>query len=212
MVGQELTADSHIEAMLREIGHSIVGVAQDGPTAISLARATGPDLVLLSLTLPLLGGLDVAERVYEERPVPIVIVAEAARQDALERATTLPVAGFLVQPVSAPQLTAELAIARARHIQLREEQVHREELERRLEDRKVIERAKGILMQRDGLSESDAYRMLQRTSQSRNVTMADLSRSLLDAESLIAPSIAASAGATAQSQRTASRRRPADLR
>ena len=132
-------------------------------------------------------GAAAAQRIHEERPVAIVLSGEHIGPDLAERIAALPVFGVLPPGASAAHLRIALAVAHARHQEWRREQIRADELTQRLEDRKVIERAKGILMQREGLSESDAYRMLQRTSQSRNVPMAELSRSLLAAEELIAP-------------------------
>ena len=175
----------HLEGELREVGHTVVGVAPDGPAAVSMARALSPDLVILGVHLQGLDGAGTAERIHEERPIPLVLCGDHIGPDLVDRIAQLPVFGVLPPNASAGLLRLVLATAHARHDAWRREQIRAEELHQRLEDRKIIERAKGILMQREGLSESDAYRMLQRTSQSRNVPMAELSRSLLAAEELI---------------------------
>ena len=176
-----------LEQDLRSLGHTVVGVAADGVTAVSMARTLGPDLVLLDVKMPHLGGLEAAERIHEERPVPIIIVTAFSDEEMLAEAAKIPVFHYLVKPVTAPQLAAAIAVAEARHNQWMEQRAETEDLRKRLEDRKVIERAKGILMEREGVSEGAAYKILQRTSQSRNMTMADLSRSLLAAEELMHP-------------------------
>ncbi|HUF29255.1 MAG TPA: ANTAR domain-containing protein [Gemmatimonadaceae bacterium] len=177
----------HLEGELRELGHTVVGIANDGASAVSMARALSPDLIILGAHLPGLDGAGAAERIHEERPVPVVLRGDHIGPDLADRIARLPVFGMLPHGASSGHVDVTLAIAFARHDEWRREQIRAEELQQRLEDRKVIERAKGILMQREGLSESDAYRMLQRTSQSRNVPMAELSRSLLAAEELISP-------------------------
>jgi len=176
-----------LEQDLRSLGHTVVGVAADGVTAVSMARTLGPDLVLLDVKMPHLGGLEAAERIHTERPVPIIIVTAFSDEEMLTEAAKIPVFHYLVKPVTAPQLAAAIAVAEARHNQWMEQRAETEDLRKRLEDRKVIERAKGILMEREGVSEGAAYKILQRTSQSRNMTMADLSRSLLAAEELMHP-------------------------
>jgi response regulator NasT len=165
----------------------VVGIAADGVTAVSMARTLGPDLVILDVKMPHLGGLEAAERIHEERPVPIIIVTAYSDAEMLAEAAKIPVFHYLVKPVSAPQLAAAIAVAEARHHDWMEQREQTNDLRKRLEDRKVIERAKGILMEREGVSEGAAYKILQRTSQSRNMTMADLSRSLLAAEELMHP-------------------------
>ena len=177
----------HLEGELRELGHTLVGVAPDGPAAVSMARALSPDLIILAAHLPGLDGAGAAERIHEERPVPLVLCGDHIGPDLADRIAQLPVFGVLPPSPSSGLLRLVVATAHARHDAWRREQIRADELHQRLEDRKIIERAKGILMQREGLSESDAYRMLQRTSQSRNVPMAELSRSLLAAEELISP-------------------------
>jgi two-component system, response regulator PdtaR len=181
------TLVQHLDRVIRELGHTVVGLASDGTSAISMARALDPDVVILGVHLPGVDGVAAAERIHEERPVTIVLSGEHIGPELADRIAGLPVFAVLPSAATAAHLGLTLSVAHARHDVWRREQIRADELHQRIEDRKVIERAKGILMQREGLSESDAYRMLQRTSQSRNVPMAELSRSLLAAEELIAP-------------------------
>ena len=190
-----------MEQDLRSLGHSVIGVAPDGATAVSMARTLSPDLVILDVKMPHLGGLEAAERIHAERPVPIIIATAFSDAETIERAAGAPVFHYLIKPVSAGQLAAAIAIAQARHQEWLTERSESAELRRKLEERKIIERAKGILMEREGISESAAYKILQRTSQSRNMSMAELSRSLLAAEDLMrtaprATSAARESGAT----------------
>lgn len=185
-MGEDATAH-RMEERLRELGHTVIGVAPDGASTVSMARTLDPDVVLLGTNLGALDWVDAAARMHEERPVAIVLAVAHPDDGLVDRLTTVPIFG-LADPEAPPAtLGATLAMATARHGAWQREAQRAHELNQRLEDRKVIERAKGILMQREGLSESDAYRMLQRTSQSRNVPMAELSRSLLAAEELISP-------------------------
>jgi two-component system, response regulator PdtaR len=174
-----------LEQDLRALGHTVIGIAGDGETAVSMARTLSPDLVLLDVRMPYLGGLEAAARIHDERAVPIVIVTAYSDPETLGKAAGAPVFHYLVKPVSAAQLGAAITVAEARHSEWMEQQRESIELRRRLEDRKVIERAKGIIMEREGIAESAAYRLLQRTSQSRNMTMADLAKSLIAAEELM---------------------------
>jgi AmiR/NasT family two-component response regulator len=174
-----------LEQDLRSLGHSVIGIAGDGATAVSMARTLSPDLVILDVRMPHLSGLAAAEQIHAERPVPIIIVTAYSDAETVARAAGAPVYHYLVKPVTAAQLSAAIAIAEARHQEWLQQRQESEDLRKRLDDRKVIERAKGILMDREGISESAAYKVLQRTSQSRNMTMADLSRSLLAAEDLM---------------------------
>lgn len=174
-----------LEQDLKSLGHSVIGIAADGETAVAMAHALSPDAVVLDVRMPHLSGLEAAARIHADRPVPIVIVSAYSDVDTLGSAAAAPVFHYLVKPVTAAQLGAALTIADARHQQWIQQRHESDDLRRRLEERKVIERAKGILMEREGITESAAYRVLQRTSQSRNMTIADLSRSLITAEDVI---------------------------
>ncbi|HJR63908.1 MAG TPA: response regulator [Gemmatimonadaceae bacterium] len=175
---------------LRSLGHSVIGIAPDGLTAVSMANALGPDLVILDVKMPHLGGMEAAERIHAARPVPIIIVTAYSDAETLGKATSAPVFHYLVKPVSAQQLGAAIAVAQARHQEWDEQRRETNQLRQKLDERKVIERAKGLLMEREGVSESAAYKILQRTSQSRNISMAELSKSLLAAEDLVRPPVA----------------------
>jgi AmiR/NasT family two-component response regulator len=174
-----------LEQDLKSLGHTVIGIAADGATAVSMARTLSPDLVILDVRMPHLSGLEAAARIHEERPVPILIITAYSDAETVGEAVGAPVFHYLVKPVSAAQLGAAVAVTFARHEEWLAERQASHDLRRRLDDRKIIERAKGILMEREGISESAAYRVLQRTSQSRNMTMADLARSLLAAEDLM---------------------------
>ena len=174
-----------LEQDLRSLGHTVIGIAGDGATAVSMANTLGPDLIVLDVKMPHLSGLDAAEQIHAQRPVPIIIVTAFSDAETVARAASAPVFHYLVKPVSTAQLSAAIAVAEARHQEWLQERRESEELRRKLEERKIIERAKGILMEREGISEGAAYKILQRTSQSRNMSMAELSRGLLAAEDLI---------------------------
>ncbi|HJU88832.1 MAG TPA: response regulator [Gemmatimonadaceae bacterium] len=176
-----------LEQDLRALGHTVIGIAGDGVTAVSMARTLSPDLILMDVRMPHLDGLEAAAQIHSERPVPIVLVTAYSDADTIARTREIPVFHYLVKPVSAGQLSAAIAVARVRHDEWMRERRSTEDLRRKLDERKLIERAKGILMEREGLTEAAAYKVLQRTSQSRNMSMAELSRSLLAAEDLMRP-------------------------
>ncbi len=176
-----------MEQDLRAIGHTVLGIASDGATAVAMARTLAPDVAILDVKMPHLNGLDAAKEIHAERPIPIILVTAFSDAETIARATDVPVFSYLVKPVVAAQLSAAIAVAQARHAEWATGRRETEDLRKKLEDRKVIERAKGILMEREGITESAAYKTLQRTSQSRNMSMADLSRSLLAADELIRP-------------------------
>jgi two-component system, response regulator PdtaR len=192
-----------LEQDLQSLGHSVIGIAGDGATAVSMARTLSPDLVILDVQMPHLTGLEAARLIHEERPVPIIILTAFSDEQTVMKAASLPVFLYLVKPASVSQLSASIVVATARHREWLAQHQETESLRHKLEDRKVIERAKGILMEREGISESAAYKILQRTSQSRNISMAELSRSLLAAEDLVRPAaVTPRASTTAAPRRT----------
>jgi two-component system, response regulator PdtaR len=166
---------------------------------VSMAHTLSPDLVVMDIRMPHLDGLEAAAQIHRERPVPIILVTAYSDAETIARVKDIPVFHYLVKPVSAGQLAAAIEVARVRHEEWLHGRRESEELRRKLDERKLIERAKGILMEREGLSESAAYKVLQRTSQSRNMSMAELSRSLLAAEELMRPLPARDAAARQES-------------
>jgi two-component system, response regulator PdtaR len=164
---------------LRSLGHEPVGPAADGAAAIELARTTSPDLYLFDVEMPKVDGLDAAAQLASEglrRPVVIVTGVEDAA--LVERSVAGGVNAFLTKPIDTRELQAAIALAAARHAELvRAEQA--------LEDRKVVERAKGLLMSALGLSEQDAFRRLQLTARERNLRLADVAARIVDQQSLL---------------------------
>ena len=164
---------------LRSLGHEPVGPAPDGAAAIELARATSPDLYLFDVEMPNVDGLDAAARLAGEglrRPVVIITGVEDA--DLIERSVANGVSAFLTKPIDTRELQAAIALAAARHAELvRAEQA--------LEDRKVVARAKGLLMSSLGLSEHDALRRLQLTARERNLRLADVAARIVEQQSLL---------------------------
>lgn len=181
----EVMSAMALKAQLEGMGHEVVGPAFDGRHAVELAGRETIDLAILDARLPRLDGLDAAEEIARTRAVPIILVTGGCEPAELERAAGGPVYHILVKPFPPHAVAPAIAIARARFLEARKLRTEIAELERRLEERKLIERAKGILMDTRGLTERDAYRLLQRESQNRNQRMVDIARTIVTAESLL---------------------------
>lgn len=181
----EVMSAMALKEQLAAMGHQVVGPAFDGRHAIELATSETIDLAILDLRLPRLNGLDAAQEIARARPVPIILVSGPCEPTEIERAAAAPVYQILMRPFPPHALAAAIAVARARFLECRRLRTEISDLERRLEERKLIERAKGILMDTRGLSERDAYRLLQRESQNRNQRMVDIARTIVTAESLL---------------------------
>jgi response regulator NasT len=154
-----------LRALLERAGFVVCAEAHDGEEAGELARREQPDLALLDVKMPKLDGIDAARRILEERPIPIVMVTAYGEQELVTKAVEAGVFGYLVKPFRETDLLPAIETARARHTELAELRAEADSLAEALAARKAIERAKGLLMERDGLSEQDAYARLRKASQ-----------------------------------------------
>ena len=154
-----------VKAMLERAGFDVCAEARDGDEAVRLARTMEPDLALLDVKMPKLDGIEAARQILDERPIPIVMVTAYGEQELVSRAVEAGVFGYLVKPFRETDLLPAIETARARHAELVELRQEAESLADALAARKAIERAKGLLMERDGLSEQDAYARLRKASQ-----------------------------------------------
>ncbi len=143
----------------------VVGEARDGEEAVALARELEPDLAIMDVKMPKLDGIDAARRILEERPIPIVMLTAYGQEELVSRAVEAGVFGYLVKPFRESDLLPAIKTARARHEELTALRDEAESLAEALVARKAIERAKGLLMEKEGLSEQDAFARLRKASQ-----------------------------------------------
>src|SRR2546421_11584878 len=154
-----------LRALLERAGFEVCAEAHDGEQAVELARSEKPDLALLDVKMPKLDGIEAARRILDERPIPIVMVTAYGERDLVSRAVEAGVFGYLVKPFRETDLLPAIETARARHEELRALREEADSLAEALAARKAIERAKGLLMEREGLSEQDAYARLRKAGQ-----------------------------------------------
>jgi response regulator NasT len=140
--------------LLERAGHEVVGEARDGEEAVALARDLQPELAIMDVKMPRLDGIEAAKRILGERPMPIVLLTAYGQQELVARAVEAGVFGYLVKPFREQDLVPAIETARARHAELAAVREEAESLADALAARKSIERAKGILMEKDGLSAS----------------------------------------------------------
>jgi two-component system, response regulator PdtaR len=152
--------------VLERAGHEVCAEARDGEEAVALAHAEQPELAILDVKMPGLDGIEAARRILAERPIPIVMLTAYGQEELVARAVEAGVFGYLVKPFRETDLLPAIQTARARHAELEAMRDEAESLSEALATRKVVERAKGILMEREGLSENDAFVRLRRASQS----------------------------------------------
>ena len=151
--------------LLERAGFDVCAEAKDGEEAVALARASLPDLAIMDVKMPRLDGIEAARTILEERPIPIVMLTAYGQQELVSRAVEAGVFGYLVKPFRESDLLPAIATARARHEELAAVREEAESLSEALAARKAIERAKGILMAKEGLTEADAFARLRRASQ-----------------------------------------------
>ncbi len=166
--------------MLREEGYDVCGEAGDGASAVRLARELRPDLVVLDVKMPVLDGLSAAEQVVAERIAPVVILTAFSDRDLVERAKEAGAMAYLVKPFERKDLLPTIEMALSRFAQLVALEGEVADLHGRLEARKVIERAKGVLQGSHGLGEADAFRWIQRTSMDERRSMRAVAQDVLD--------------------------------
>ena len=171
-----------LKEMLEEEGYEVVGETGDGETAVRMARDLRPDLVVMDIKMPGLDGLVAAERINEERLAPVLILTAFSQKDLVERAAQAGAMGYLVKPFQKGDVVPaiELAVARYREAVALEREV--EDLTERLEARILVDRARGVLMDRYGMAEADAFRFLQKTAMDRRLKMGEVARRVVDGE------------------------------
>jgi len=154
-----------LRELLEQAGFEVCAEAHDGLEAVELARKEKPDLAVLDVKMPRLDGIEAARQILDERPIPIVMLTAYGQDELVSRAVEAGVFGYLVKPFREQDLVPAIATARARHEELVAVREEAESLADALAARKVIERAKGLLMEKEGLSEAAAFDRLRKASQ-----------------------------------------------
>ena len=171
-----------LEETLSEFGHHVVSQAKTGKELVEHCRELSPDLVITDIKMPDLDGLDAAAQICQIRPTPIVILSAYHDQEFIDRALKEYVLAYLVKPLSDQSLKTSIALAMQRFKEFEALQKQVVDVQQALEDRKTVERAKGILMKRAGMSEPDAFRRLQLLSSQKNKKMIEIARTIVEAE------------------------------
>jgi AmiR/NasT family two-component response regulator len=173
---------------VRSLGHEAIGPAADGAEALELARADTPDLYLFDIEMPNLDGLEAARRLAAEGlRRPVVVITGLEDESLVERSIASGVGAYLTKPVDTRELQAALALSAARQLEFELLEAEVDRAQQALEDRKLVERAKGLLMSALDLSEQDAFRRLQLTARERNLKLADVAARIVEQQSLLEP-------------------------
>ena len=168
--------------MLGEAGYEVVAEAADGAQAVELAQLHKPDLAILDVKMPILDGISAAEKIIAIAPV--LMLTAFSQRELVERARDAGVMAYVVKPFSIGDLVPAIEIAISRHLQMRTLAEEVADLHERLETRKLIDRAKGILMQALNLSEPEAFSWIQRAAMDRRMSMKDVAQAVISPEAV----------------------------
>jgi two-component system, response regulator PdtaR len=173
---------------LRMLGHEPIGPVNDGEQAVATAKQSHPDLYLFDIEMPNLDGLAAAGRLADEGfRRPVVVITGVDDPSLVERSIASGVSAYLTKPIDARELEAAIELAQLRQAEFEALEAEVGRAQQALEDRKLVERAKGLLMSALQLSEQDAFRRLQKTARERNLRLAEVARRIVEQQSLLEP-------------------------
>lgn len=172
---------------LEQLGHEVLGVAETGRQLAELCETNDPDLVITDIQMPDIDGLQAAKEITAIRPVPIIVVTSHHDQDLIDRAMQDHVLAFLVKPVTSANLAPSIALAQQRFHEFETLRSDNANLSQALQDRKTIERAKGLLMKQAGLDEPTAFKRLQQLARDKRMKLAEVSRMVITAADALRP-------------------------
>ncbi len=178
-----------IVEMLREAGYDVVGEAGDGEQAVTLAELHRPDLVVMDVKMPVLDGISAAERIAAARVAPVVLLTAFSQRELVERARDAGAMAYVVKPFTSADLLPALEIAVSRHQQITALESEVADLHERLETRKLVDRAKGLLQTSFGMTEPEAFRWIQKASMDKRLSMREVAATVV-ASSAADPKIA----------------------
>ncbi len=167
--------------MLTEAGHEIIGEAADGLEAIKMSRSLHPDFIIMDVKMPVMDGLAAAKIIAAENIAPVLLLTAYSQQDIVEKARDAGVIAYLVKPVREEQLFPAMEIAVTRFNELQQLNDELENLKDSLATRKLLDRAKGILMTAHGMTEQEAYRRMQQFSMAKRMPLKELAQSIIAA-------------------------------
>jgi len=177
----EASVAASLVKQLRGLGHEVVGEAATGEQAVRLAEETGPDVVVMDIKMPDGDGIDAARRIAEHSPIPVLFLSGHFDEELLHGVAESGGLAYLLKPATSEQLQAALTLARKRFGEMEDLRAQVSRLEQALETRKLVSRAKGLLMDRQGLTEEDAHRRMQKEASRLSIKLVDLARAILAA-------------------------------
>jgi two-component system, response regulator PdtaR len=178
----ELDMRDYFQQILPLLGHQVLGVARTGRELVDLCAATHPDLVITDIKMPDMDGIDAAAQIYRQAPIPVILVSAYHDPEFIRRAEADHIMAYLVKPIKQADLEPAIGLAMHRFEQFQALRKETTDLKQALEDRKVIEKAKGVLMKKAGLDEPTAFRRLQKLASDKNRKLIEIAQIILTAE------------------------------
>ncbi len=168
-----------LQELLNSLGYLIVGEAGDGQTAVNLARELKPDIVIMDIEMPQMDGIEAAKILWQEKVCPVLLLTAYSQRELVERAREAGVMGYLVKPFREEEVTPAIEVALARYDEQRMLDAEILDLKDKFETRKLIDRAKGILMDTKGLTEAEAFRRIQKMSMNMRRPMKEIAQAIV---------------------------------
>lgn len=170
-----------LREMLADAGHEIVGEAANGEEAVKLVRELKPDFIIMDVKMPIMDGITAAKLIAQEQLAPVLLLTAYSQQDIVDKASEAGVIAYLVKPIREEQLFPAMEIAVRRFAEVQELNAELDGLKESLETRKLLDRAKGILMTAHGMTEQEAYRKMQQFSMAKRISLKELAESIIAA-------------------------------
>ena len=170
-----------LREMLTDAGHEVIGEAANGEEAVKLARELKPEFVIMDVKMPIMDGLTAAKLIAADNIAPVLLLTAYSQQDIVEKASEAGVIAYLVKPIREEQLFPAMEIAQKRFMEMQKLNAELAQLKDSLETRKLLDRAKGILMAAHGMTEQEAYRKMQQFSMAKRISLKVLAESIIAA-------------------------------
>ena len=170
-----------LREMLTDAGHEVIGEAANGEEAVKLARELKPEFVIMDVKMPIMDGLTAAKLIAADNIAPVLLLTAYSQQDIVEKASEAGVIAYLVKPIREEQLFPAMEIAQKRFMEMQKLNMELAQLKDSLETRKLLDRAKGILMAAHGMTEQEAYRKMQQFSMAKRISLKAFAESIIAA-------------------------------
>ncbi|MEW5719398.1 MAG: response regulator [Chloroflexota bacterium] len=174
-----------LKGQLESLGHKVIAEASNGKEAVHLAEELRPDLAILDIKMPEMDGIEAAQKITAARAIPIILLTAYSERELAERAAIANVSAYLMKPISEQDLLPAIALAVSRFKEFQSLHQEVDDLRDALETRKLVERAKGILMRRLNLTEEEAFRRMQRRSQNENKRLGEIAQAIITADGML---------------------------